>query len=161
MPGPNAVLSAEPARPVLPARRLPAAPASPESVEDPKLKGACEEMEALFLHHLLSEMRKTVAKSGLLDGGRAEEIYTSLMDAELAQQMARDGGLGLSSLLLQQTRARDGFKAPDHACSRIESGTEPGGCGRFESPVIPSRAGAPGPGRNDQTTSKVTAGPRR
>lgn len=67
-----------------------------------ELKTACEDMEALFLHHMLSEMRKTVDKSGLIDGGRSEEIYTSLMDGELAKEMARSGGLGLSVILQEQ-----------------------------------------------------------
>jgi Rod binding domain-containing protein len=38
----------------------------------------------------------------LIDGGRSEEIYTSLMDAELAKKMAGSGGLGLSAILLEQ-----------------------------------------------------------
>jgi Rod binding domain-containing protein len=69
---------------------------------DPALRSACEGMEALFITHMLSEMRKTVPKSDFLGGGRAEEIYTSLMDAERAKQMAGAGGLGLSSVLLEQ-----------------------------------------------------------
>jgi flagellar protein FlgJ len=73
-----------------------------ETPVDPKLKTACDDMEALFIHHMLSEMRKTIPKSGLVDGGRAEEIYTSLMDVELAKNMASSGGLGLSTLLLEQ-----------------------------------------------------------
>ncbi len=76
--------------------------AAVETSPDPKLKSACEEMEALFIHQMLSEMRKTVPKSGLIDGGRSEEIYTSLMDAELAKKMAGSGGLGLSAILLEQ-----------------------------------------------------------
>jgi flagellar protein FlgJ len=62
-------------------------------------------MEALFIHHMLSEMRKTVPKSGFMDAGRAEEIYTSLLDAELAKEMARSGGLGLSVILQEQLGA--------------------------------------------------------
>lgn len=69
-----------------------------------ELKAACEDLEALFIHHMLSEMRKTVETSGLIDGGRSEEIYTSLMDAELAREMARSGGLGLSTILQEQLR---------------------------------------------------------
>jgi flagellar protein FlgJ len=84
-------------RPVKGSRR-PAA----ETPEDSNLKAACEDLEALFIHHLLSEMRKTVSKSGLIDGGRSEEIYTSLMDAERAKEMAHSGGLGLSDILLEQ-----------------------------------------------------------
>jgi Rod binding domain-containing protein len=131
MPGPTAVHPADLPKAASQGRRLQTAPASPGSLRqgfgapedsaDPKLKGACEEMEALFLHHLLSEMRKTIEKSGLVDGGRAEEIYTSLMDAELAQQMARDGGLGLSSLLLEQMRDRSGFKTYE-STSKVSAG---------------------------------------
>jgi len=73
-----------------------------ETPIDPKLAAACNDMEALFIHHMLSEMRKTVPKSGFIDGGRAEEIYTSLMDAELAKEMASSGGLGLSAILQEQ-----------------------------------------------------------
>jgi Rod binding domain-containing protein len=69
-------------------------------------------MEALFIQHMLSEMRKTVPKSGLLDGGRAEEIYTSMMDGELAKHMAASRGLGLSSVLLEQL-GRNGDDAPE------------------------------------------------
>jgi len=88
-------------------QRLPEAAAL--STQDPSvdagLKNACEEMEALFLHYLLSEMRKSIPKSGLIDGGHAEEIYTSRMDAELAKQMAHSGGMGLSRMLLEQMSA--------------------------------------------------------
>jgi flagellar protein FlgJ len=80
----------------------------PETPPDSNLKAACEDMEALFIHHMLSEMRKTVAKSGLIDGGRSEEIYTSLMDAELAKEMAHSGGLGLSAILQDQLGGRMG-----------------------------------------------------
>lgn len=73
-----------------------------ETPLDPKLAAACNDMEALFIHHMLSEMRKTVPKSGFIDGGRAEEIYTSLMDADLAKEMASSGGLGLSAILQEQ-----------------------------------------------------------
>ena len=51
---------------------------------DPALRDACLQMESLFIHHLLKEMRATIDKSGFISGGRAEEIYTSMMDAETA-----------------------------------------------------------------------------
>ncbi len=82
---------------------------------DPGLREACEDMEALFIHHMLSEMRKTVDKSGLIDGGRSEEIYTSLMDAELAKEMARSGGMGLSVILQEQL---GGSSSPPSSAAR-------------------------------------------
>jgi flagellar protein FlgJ len=69
---------------------------------DPRLRAACMEMESLFLTHLLKEMRATVDKSGFISGGRGEEIFTSLLDVELSKKMSAAGGIGLSSLLLEQ-----------------------------------------------------------
>jgi flagellar protein FlgJ len=48
--------------------------------DDSRLREACAEMESLFISHLLKEMRATVEKSGFIDGGQAEEIFTSLLD---------------------------------------------------------------------------------
>ena len=58
--------------------------------------------ESLFIHHLLKEMRATIDKSGFISGGRAEEIYTSMMDAETANRIANKGGMGLADMLLHQ-----------------------------------------------------------
>lgn len=74
--------------------------------EEERLKAACQEMESLFLHQLLGEMRKTIDRAGLFDGGRAEELYTSFLDAERARVMASSGGLGLSRLLYEQLAPR-------------------------------------------------------
>ena len=76
--------------------------------DDPRLDAACAEMESLFLSHLLKEMRATVEKSGFIDGGQAEEIFTSLLDVELSKKMSAAGGIGLSAILLEQL----GGKAP-------------------------------------------------
>lgn len=70
--------------------------------DDPRLHAACAEMESLFLSHLLKEMRATVEKSGFMDGGQAEEIFTSLLDVELSKKMSAAGGIGLASILLKQ-----------------------------------------------------------
>ena len=76
--------------------------------DDPRLRAACAEMESLFLSHLLKEMRATVEKSGFIDGGQAEELFTSLLDVEISKKMAAAGGIGLSAILLEQL----GGKAP-------------------------------------------------
>lgn len=69
---------------------------------DPKLQAACSEMESLFINYLFKEMRATVDKSGFISGGRAEEIFTSLLDVELSRKVAGAGGIGLSAILLEQ-----------------------------------------------------------
>ena len=74
--------------------------------DDPRLRAACAEMESLFISHLLKEMRATVEKSGFIDGGQAEEIFTSLLDVEISKKMSTAGGIGLSAILLEQLGAK-------------------------------------------------------
>ena len=69
---------------------------------DSALRDASMKMESLFINHLLQEMRATIDKSGFISGGRAEEIYTSLMDAETANRISARGGFGLADMLLHQ-----------------------------------------------------------
>jgi Rod binding domain-containing protein len=67
-----------------------------------RLREACSEFEALFINLLLKELRATVGKSGLMDGGQAEEIYTGMMDTEMARDLAAKGGIGLADILYRQ-----------------------------------------------------------
>ena len=69
---------------------------------DSNLKAACTEMESLFINYLLKEMRATVDRSGFISGGRAEEIFASMLDVELSRNISAAGGIGLSSILLKQ-----------------------------------------------------------
>lgn len=83
---------------------------------DPKLREACTQMESLFIHHLLKEMRATVHKSGFISGGRAEEIYTSMLDAEMAVEISKTRGMGLAEMLLHQLgnlSAKGGSEDPE------------------------------------------------
>jgi flagellar protein FlgJ len=73
---------------------------------DPQLRNACSKMESLFIYHLLKEMRSTIDKSGFISGGRAEEIYTSMLDSEMAKEASERGGIGLADLLLRQLENR-------------------------------------------------------
>ena len=69
---------------------------------DAELSDACRQMESLFIHHLFKEMRTTIHKSGFISGGNAEEIYTSMLDAEMAAKISTSGGIGLTEMLLHQ-----------------------------------------------------------
>ena len=77
-----------------------------EKGTDAELSDACRQMESLFIHHLFKEMRATINKSGFISGGRAEEIYTSMLDAEMAAKISTRGGIGLSEMLLHQLGSR-------------------------------------------------------
>ena len=67
--------------------------------DDKTLHKACAEFESLFISQLLKEMRETIPKSGFMSGGKGEEIYTQMLDSQIARKMALNGGLGLSSLI--------------------------------------------------------------
>lgn len=76
---------------------------------DPQLKEACAELESLFIYSLLKEMRATIPKTGFTGGGKAEEMFTSMLDSQLAKELASKGGIGLSSIILNQLGSR-----PEH-----------------------------------------------
>jgi len=78
----------------------------PSDRNDPQLRKACSELESLFIAYLLKEMRTTIPKSNFINGGRAEEIYTSMLDSEIARDLSAKGGIGLSSILLDQLDRR-------------------------------------------------------
>lgn len=67
-----------------------------------RLKKACEDMESLFVHQLIKEMRATIPKSDLFGKSQAQDIYTGMLDGRLAQEIAQNRGLGLSTLLMRQ-----------------------------------------------------------
>ena len=73
-----------------------------ENQEPTKLEAACTEFESLFIFYMLKEMRNTVNKSGYLDGGKAEELYTSMMDTQLAKKLSVEKGIGIAKILQEQ-----------------------------------------------------------
>ncbi|MDZ7640722.1 MAG: rod-binding protein [Desulfurivibrio sp.] len=79
---------------------------SPEQMADKQrdhqLRQACSDFESIILQKFLKMARESAPEGGLLDGGHAEEMYRSMQDQELAQQMAAGPGMGLGDLLYQQ-----------------------------------------------------------
>ncbi len=66
------------------------------------LKKACQDFEAFFIYYLLKVMRKTIPKTKLFYGGIAQDIYTSILDEQLAKKAGETNSLGLAILLYQQ-----------------------------------------------------------
>jgi len=66
------------------------------------LKKACQDFEAIILQQMLTAMRKSVPKSGLLDSGYAQDMYQSMYDENLAKEMASSRGIGLADALFRQ-----------------------------------------------------------
>jgi len=61
-----------------------------------KLYEQCREFESIFVNMMLKEMRGTVEKSGLIDGGQAEDIFSDMLYDEYAKDMTKAAGFGLA-----------------------------------------------------------------
>jgi murein DD-endopeptidase MepM/ murein hydrolase activator NlpD len=72
--------------------------------KDAKLKKACRDFEALFTYEMLKSMRKSIEKCDLFHGGQAEEVYESMLDQELSQNMAGKGSNSISEILYNQLK---------------------------------------------------------
>ncbi len=67
-----------------------------------KIKEITEEFESFLLYYLLKSMREAIPKSDLLHSN-AEDIFTSMLDEEIAKNsIKKDGGLGLAKIMQQQ-----------------------------------------------------------
>jgi flagellar protein FlgJ len=62
----------------------------------------CLEFEAIFIKQMLNSMRKTVEKSGLLDGGLAEDFFEDMLYDEYAKKMATTANFGLAAMIYSQ-----------------------------------------------------------
>jgi len=74
-------------------------PASQQAGNLQKLKKLSKEFESFFFKEVISAMRKTVPKNTLINGGHAEEIYKSMLDDNMAAQMADSGGSGIAQAM--------------------------------------------------------------
>lgn len=85
------------------------------AVRDPKaqLKEAARQFEAVFLANMLKSMRDATVKSDIVDN-RQIDFYQSLMDQQLAQQMAGKGP-SLAALLVRQLSRQTGGQADAQA----------------------------------------------
>jgi len=71
--------------------------------KDPaKLKEKAQEFEAIFIQQMFKEMRKTIPHEGLIETDNASDTYNQLQDMEAARLAARQGGIGLAELMMQQ-----------------------------------------------------------
>ena len=67
-----------------------------------KLKKAAEGFESMFINLMLSQMRKTIPKSDLIDGGNAQEIFETMFYDEIAKRVSQRGELGIADKLMKE-----------------------------------------------------------
>ena len=71
----------------------------PLDVKKEKLKKATKEFESYFLLHMMKAMRKTIPESGLLDGGLGKDVYTGILDEEMARKMSGTSAGSIGEML--------------------------------------------------------------
>ena len=101
------------------AMRSAAARGDPNALEE-----AAVHFEALFVGMLLKSARSASLGDGLLDGGDTRQ-YLELMDAQVALDVARQGGLGFGRMLVEQlggaqsaaarSPSAEGFAVPERS----------------------------------------------
>jgi flagellar protein FlgJ len=67
-----------------------------------QIRKAAQDFEAIFINQLLKSMRDTIEDNKLWGDGRDMKLYRSLLDEQLASQMAKTGGIGLADILAAQ-----------------------------------------------------------
>jgi flagellar protein FlgJ len=69
------------------------------------LKDACAGFEAIFLNTMIKSMRKSLPWDALLDGSHGMDIYKSMYDQHLAEELSRSKtSTGLKAFLYQQLK---------------------------------------------------------
>jgi Rod binding domain-containing protein len=86
-------------------RPRPASGVSVSSDPDATLRHAAGQLEGVFVQHLFAAMRETVPAGGLVDGGSGEDIFNSMLDSHLADQLAENWDRGLGAAVYRQLRA--------------------------------------------------------
>ncbi|MDR1930275.1 MAG: rod-binding protein [Treponema sp.] len=87
-------------------------PLSPQGKDDPQFDRAlyeqCEALETFLVKNMLSQMRKTVIKTNLIDTGFAGEVYEDMLWDEYAKEYTRKADFGFAELAYRELRGKRG-----------------------------------------------------
>jgi len=95
-----------------------ASPAAGRHAKLPSEREAAGKFESLLVSQMLNAMQSTVEKSGLLDGGSAEETYREMLNQALSDELARRGGLGLAEQIAKRI---DEYRSVQAAPSAVKA----------------------------------------
>ncbi len=73
-----------------------------DNTNEERLQQACKNFEAIMLRQMLKIMRETVPKEGLFGNSYSQEMFQSMHDSALADQLAAGKGMGLGEVLYKQ-----------------------------------------------------------
>jgi len=70
--------------------------------EDKELRKVSQEFESIFINMMFKQMRSSVFKSDLLDGGMSKEIFEDMYYNEISKSAAKNNELGIAEMIYQQ-----------------------------------------------------------
>ena len=74
-------------------------------LKEKELKEACAGFEAIFLHTMIKSMRETLPGNALFKESNSMNIYTSMYDQYLAEELSKSQtSIGLKEFLYQQLK---------------------------------------------------------
>ena len=74
-------------------------------------KKASEDFEAVFIAQMMEPMFQGLKTDGPFGGGHGEAVFRSLMIQEVGKEVARSGGIGLSSSIYEEMLHMQGLKS--------------------------------------------------
>ncbi len=74
--------------------------------EKKDLMKACNEMESLFVAKMFKTMRDNIEKTGWINGGFAEEVFSDMLYDEYAMKVSENSKLGLATMLYDELSRR-------------------------------------------------------
>lgn len=69
------------------------------------LLDVCKQFEAIFVNMMLKQMRATVTDGGLTEKSQGREIFQSMYDDALSEEISKEQGIGLAQQLYRQLSA--------------------------------------------------------
>ena len=75
------------------------------------LYAQCQEFESIFVKTMLKTMKQSVQKSGLVDGGMAEDIFQDMLYDEYALSMSRNASFGIADQIYIQLDSAGAYGA--------------------------------------------------
>ncbi len=76
-----------------------------DSEKDKELKDACAGFEAIFMNEMLQSMRNTLPGDALFEDSNASDIYQSMQDQNLTENLSKSqNSFGIKDFLYQQLK---------------------------------------------------------
>ncbi len=76
--------------------------AEPSTAFERKAWETAETFEAVFLAQILKSMSMDIKSDGPFGGGQGEEVFQDLLSEQIANQIAANGGIGLSDSVYRE-----------------------------------------------------------